>query len=68
MWVTPHENLTSPVVFYGEKMDDLVNNIKGTWHTYNVGHLGFHGRIYVAYMRNLNPKTKYYYKVGDLLT
>jgi len=33
--------------------------------TYNVGHIGFHGRIYRAVMKNLQPLKRYYYKVGD---
>jgi hypothetical protein len=42
---------------------------RGTYHTYNVGKVGgFHGRIYVAVMKNLEPMKKYFYRVGDLKT
>jgi hypothetical protein len=33
-----------------------------------VGHLGFHGNIYVAYMSNLSISSDYFYKVGDTVS
>ncbi len=33
-----------------------------------MGHIGFHGRIYRAVMKNLEPGVRYYYKVGDIQT
>lgn len=33
-----------------------------------MGHIGFHGRIYRAVMKNLKPGQRYYYKVGDIQT
>jgi hypothetical protein len=44
----------------------LNNVVNADWHTYNVGKVGgFHGRIYVGVMKNLEPLKRYYYKVGD---
>ncbi len=33
--------------------------------TYDVGKVGFHGKIYRAVLKNLDPLKRYYYKVGD---
>lgn len=65
MWVTPLERLTKPFVQWGENFYDLSNQADGSWHTYNVGHFGFHGHIYVANITNLQPRKLYYYRVGD---
>jgi hypothetical protein len=40
----------------------------GTWTTYDVGHLGFHGRIYRAVIKGMDPLKRYYYRVGDAET
>lgn len=39
-----------------------------TWTTYNVGHLGFNGRIYRAVLGGLTPGERYFYRVGDFKT
>jgi hypothetical protein len=47
----------------------LKNVVNGTYHTYDVGKIGgFHGRIYVAVMKDLEPLKRYYYRVGDRQT
>jgi len=67
MWVTLLEKLLDPIVEYGIEPDKLDFIEKGVWNDYNVGHFGFHGRIYRATMKNLLPRTQYYYRVGDAL-
>lgn len=42
--------------------------VKGSYHTYDLGIGGFHGLIYVGYMKNLESNTQYYYRVGDFKT
>lgn len=68
MWVTPVEYLENPIVYWGSDSENLTNSALGTFHTYNVGHFGFHGNIYLAYMANLSTSSIYYYKVGDTKT
>ena len=68
MWVSTPDKYNQPVVQYGRFPLDLKHEEKGTYTTYNVGHLGFHGRIYRAVIKGLTPLTKYYYRVGDLET
>jgi len=68
MWVSNPEEYLEPVVFYGEYPTKLNQMEKATTDTYNVGHFGFHGRIYRAVMKNLKFGKKYFYKVGDLKT
>lgn len=68
MWVSTPESYSNPVVMYGASRTKLNQMSHATFTTYNVGHLGFHGKIYRATMKNLNPYSKYYYKVGDLQT
>lgn len=65
MWVTPIQYLKNPIVYWGSSPLSLNYQATGTYHTYDVGHFGFHGNIYVAYMTDLSESTDYYYKVGD---
>jgi hypothetical protein len=53
------------VVQYGRFPLGLKEQEEASYTTYNVGHLGFHGRIYRAVMKDLKPLTKYFYRVGD---
>ena len=68
MWVSTPDKYNQPVVQYGRFPLDLKHEEKGTYTTYNVGHLGFHGRIYRVVIKGLAPLTKYFYRVGDLET
>lgn len=68
MWVSNPEEYSEPAVFFGDLPTKLNRIGKATTTTYNVGHLGFHGRIYRAVMNGLNPGRRYFYKVGDLKT
>lgn len=69
MWVSNPEHYNKPVVHYGNMPLSLNHVVSADWHTYNVGKVGgFHGRIYVAVMKDLAPFTRYYYKVGDTAT
>lgn len=68
IWVSNPEEYLQPAVMFGTLPTKLNQIAKATTATYNVGHLGFHGRIYTAVMKNLLPEKKYYYKVGDLKT
>ena len=65
MWVSTPDKYNKPVVQYGRFPLDLKHQEKATYTTYNAGHLGFHGRIYRAVIKDLTPLTKYYYRVGD---
>jgi hypothetical protein len=54
IWVSNPEHYNEPVVYYGKLPTNLNQKVTGSWHTYNVGKFGgFHGRIYVAVMKNL---------------
>lgn len=68
MWVSNPESYEQPAVMFGIYPTKLNQVSKATTNTYNVGHLGFHGSIYTAVMKDLEPLKKYYYKVGDLKT
>lgn len=69
IWVSNPEHYNQPVVEYGHIPGMLNQKAEGTYHTYNVGKVGgFHGRIYMAVMKDLHPLTTYYYRVGDLQT
>ncbi len=50
---------------YGAFLTKLNNTVKANITTYNVGHMGFYGKIYRAVISNLEPLKRYYYKVGD---
>ena len=65
MWVSVPEHYNKPAVHYGKYPTNLPHKAEGTWTTYDVGHLGFHGRIYRAVMTGLEPLKRYFYKVGD---
>ena len=68
MWVSNPETYEEPVVQYGLYPFQLSQSVYANVTTYNVGHLGFHGKIYKAIMTNLINGKQYYYKVGDLKT
>ena len=68
MWVSNPEHYDEPAVFYGQYPTKLTTVAKANISTYNVGHIGFHGKIYRAVMSNLKPGQRYYYKVGDIKT
>lgn len=53
MWVSTPEFYNQPVVEYGRLPTALKHKENGTFTTYNVGKLGFHGRIYRAVMKDL---------------
>jgi hypothetical protein len=65
MWVTTPELYNQPIVEYGRLPGVMTQKAEGTWITYNVGHLGFHGRIYRVVLKGLEPLKRYYYRVGD---
>lgn len=65
MWVSTPEKYNRPVVYYGRIPGELKGRVAATFDAYNVGHIGFHGRIYRATITNLEPLKRYYYKVGD---
>jgi hypothetical protein len=52
-------------VKYGKLLTKLDSIVTANMTTYNVGKLGFHGKIYRAVISNLEPLKRYYYKVGD---
>ena len=68
MWVSTPEVYEKPIVQYGRFPTMLKYEEPGTYTTYNAGHFGFHGRIYRAVMKGLEPLKKYYYRVGDATT
>lgn len=68
MWVSTPEHYNRPIVQYGRLPTALKSQSEGTFTTYDVGHLGFHGRIYKAVMKDLEPLKTYYYRVGDAET
>lgn len=53
MWVSTPEVYEKPIVQYGRLPTSLKHEEAGTYTTYNVGHFGFHGRIYKAIMKGL---------------
>ena len=53
MWVSSPEFYNNPVVQYGRLPTLMKNEVKATYTTYDVGHIGFHGRIYKAVMTGL---------------
>lgn len=53
MWVSTPEVYEKPIVQYGRLPTALKHEEPGTYTTYNVGHFGFHGRIYKAVMKGL---------------
>lgn len=55
MWVSNPESYEQPAVKFGIYPTKLNQVSKATTNTYNVGHLGFHGSIYTAVMKNLEP-------------
>lgn len=69
IWVSNPEHYNEPIVEFGRVPGMLKNIANATYHTYNVGKVGgFHGRIYVAVMKDLEPLKRYYYRVGDRQT
>ena len=68
MWVSNPEEYLEPVVLYGEYPTKLNQIKKATISKYHIDKVGFHGINYRAVMRNLKPRKKYFYKVGDLRT
>ncbi len=68
MWVSNPESYSKPAVVFGTLSTKLSQVANATINTYDVGHLGFHGKIYTAVMKDLKPEQKYFYKVGDLQT
>lgn len=65
MWASAPELYNKPVVEFGRLPGIMNGKVYGNWTTYNVGHLGFHGRIYRAVIKGLDPLKRYYYRVGD---
>jgi hypothetical protein len=65
MWVSNPESYHKPIVHFGHFPTQLNHTAYATMKTYDVGHYGFHGRIYKAILTGLLPSTRYYYKVGD---
>ena len=65
MWVSNPESYNKPLVKYGLYPTQLNNTAYAVIKTYNVGHFGFHGRIYKAVLTGLQSNKRYYYKVGD---
>jgi hypothetical protein len=53
MWVSTPEFYNKPVVYYGRIPGMLKEKEYATMTTYNVGKIGFHGRIYKAVMKGL---------------
>ncbi len=68
MWASSPEFYNKPIVEFGRLPGELKGVVEGTWITYNVGHLGFHGRIYRAVIKGMEPLKRYYYRVGDAET
>ena len=52
-------------MYYGRAAAFLNQKAKGTFTTYNAGHIGFTGNIYRAVMTDLQPMQHYFYRVGD---
>ena len=65
MWVSNFISYDQPIVLYGMFETDLNLSSKATTTSYDVGHLGFHGKIYRSVMKGLQAGHRYYYKVGD---
>ena len=65
MWVSNPETYYMPYVIFGRNPANLDTKSYAITNTYNVGHVGFQGKVYKAVMRGLQPLTKYYYRVGD---
>ena len=53
MWVSTPQSYNKPIVQYGRLPGSLHMQQAGTYTSYNVGHLGFHGRIYRVVLKNL---------------
>jgi hypothetical protein len=69
IWVSNPEHYNEPFVEYGRIPAMLSQSVDATYHTYDVGKVGgFHGRIYVAVMKDLIPNKRYFYRVGDRQT
>lgn len=68
IWVSNPEHYEKPVVEFGHFPTRLDQRAQAVISTYNVGHLGFHGKIYKAVMSGLKPRQRYYYRVGDEVT
>lgn len=69
IWVSNPEHYNEPFVEYGRIPGMMAQTVDATYHTYDVGKVGgFHGRIYVAVMKDLIPNKRYYYRVGDRQT
>jgi len=64
MWVTSDPTNTSTVDF-GKVSSVLDQHFEGSTHTYTAG--GWKGVIHEANFPQLEPATKYYYRVGDAL-
>lgn len=65
MWVSNPESYNKPVVHFGDLPTKLNRKAYAVTKTYNVGHIGFHGKIYKAVLTGLQNTKRYYYKVGD---
>lgn len=69
IWVSNPEHYNEPFVEYGRIPNMQRQTANATYHTYDVGKVGgFHGRIYVAIMKDLEPNKRYFYRVGDRQT
>jgi hypothetical protein len=69
IWVSNPEHYSQPFVEFGRIPGLLKQTAEATYHTYDVGKVGgFHGRIYVAVMKNLEANKQYFYRVGDRQT
>ena len=64
-WVSNPGSYEKPYVIFGRYPTKLNLKTYAMISTYNVGHIGFFGKIYRATMRELEYNTKYYYMVGD---
>lgn len=65
MWISNPESYNKPIIKYGTQPWRLNCTSYAITKTYNVGHYGFHGKIYKSILTNLMANTRYYYKVGD---
>lgn len=66
MWVSNPDKYNKPAVYFGRMPTLIKDYVNATWTTYDVGKIGFHGRIYRAVIKGLTPFKNYFYKVGDL--